>query len=182
MTLANLTWLDICLAGVGAYLMSQTCLMSSPGSPLLSGARTMPWLTFAEWGKKYGKCLALCRYYAFRRLVGDISHIEVLGQHIIVLKSINTTMQMLDKKSSMYSDRPVFPMAGELVGWKGVLTLLPYGDHLRWHRKNFHRIVGSPTAMKVYHQIEAIETHRFLKRVLAEPGELMEHIRQYGYS
>ncbi|OJA15894.1 hypothetical protein AZE42_09072 [Rhizopogon vesiculosus] len=124
-----------------------------------------PWLTLAEWGKKYG----------------DISHIEVLGQHIIVLNSTKTAMEMLDKKSSMYSDRPVFPMA-ELVGWKDTLALLPYDDHLRWNRKNFHRVVGSPTAVKVYHPIEQIETHRFLKRVLAEPGELMGHIRQYGYS
>ncbi|OAX39032.1 hypothetical protein K503DRAFT_799959 [Rhizopogon vinicolor AM-OR11-026] len=58
-----------------------------------------PWLTFTEWGKKYG----------------DILHIEVLGKHIIVLNSTKTATEILDKKSSVYSDRPVFPMA-ELVG------------------------------------------------------------------
>ncbi|KAG1746004.1 cytochrome P450 [Suillus paluster] len=61
-------------------------------------ARINPWLTFTEWG--------------------DISHVEVLGQHIIVLNSVKTAMEMLDKKSSVYSDRPVFPTGGELCGWK----------------------------------------------------------------
>ncbi|OAX31904.1 hypothetical protein K503DRAFT_805678, partial [Rhizopogon vinicolor AM-OR11-026] len=110
LTLTNLTWLDICLAGVGAYLMKQLITKKNPapyapgppGWPVIGNISDMPdvkpWLTFAEWGKKYG----------------DISHISVLGQHIIVLNSINTTMEMLDKKSSVYSDRPVFPMAGEL--------------------------------------------------------------------
>ncbi|OJA15892.1 hypothetical protein AZE42_09070 [Rhizopogon vesiculosus] len=119
-----------------------------------------PWLTLAEWGKKYG----------------DISHIEVLGQHIIVLNSTKTAMEILDKKSSIYSDRPVFPMA-ELVGLKDVLTMLPYGDSLRSNRRNFQRLIGSRAAMKDFHPIETIETHRFLKRVLAEPGELMEHLQ-----
>ncbi|OAX31421.1 hypothetical protein K503DRAFT_777594 [Rhizopogon vinicolor AM-OR11-026] len=120
-----------------------------------------PWLTFTEWGKKYG----------------DISHIEVLGEHIIVLNSTKTAMEMLDKKSSMYSDCPVFPMA-ELVGLKDVLTMLHYGDSLRSNRKNFHRFIGSRAAMKVFHPIEEIETHRFLKRILAEPGGLIEHVRR----
>jgi len=123
-----------------------------------------------------------CQYYASRRIVGGISHIEILGQHIIVLNSVKATMEMLDKKSSVFSDRPVFPMAGELVGWKNVTVLLPYGDHLRWHRKNFHHVMGSRTAMKVYHPMQEIETRRFLKRVLAKPDELMKHVRQYGCS
>ncbi|OJA15899.1 hypothetical protein AZE42_09067, partial [Rhizopogon vesiculosus] len=85
-------------------------------------------------------------------------------------------MEILDKKSSIYSDRPVFPMA-ELVGLKEVLTMLPYGDSLRSSRKHFQRLIGSRAAVKVFHPIEEIETHRFLKRVLAEPGELMKHVQ-----
>jgi hypothetical protein len=190
-TLSNVTWLDICLTGVGAYLLKQVFTKKNsapfppgpPGWPLVGNILDMPhikpWLVFAEWGKKYGKCLLFSPIVHFHPLyAGDISHIEVLGQHIFVLNSVKTTMDMLDKKSSVYSDRPVFPMAGELVGWKDTLTLLPYGDHLRWHRKNFHRVIGSRTAMKVYNPIEEIETHRFLKRVLANPEELMEHVRQ----
>ena len=39
-----------------------------------------------------------------------------MGKHIVVLNSIKAAMTMLDKKGSKYSDRPIFPMGGELVG------------------------------------------------------------------
>jgi cytochrome P450 len=120
-----------------------------------------PWLTFAEWGKKYGA----------------ISHVEVLGQHIVVLNSVKSAMDMLDKKGAVYSDRPVLLMAGELVGWKPTLGLLPYGDLCRQQRKNIHQIIGNRAALEVYYPIEEIETHRFLKRVFSKPEQLQAHVR-----
>jgi cytochrome P450 len=68
-------------------------------------------------------------------------------------------------------------MAGELVGWKDSLPFLPYGDRFRRQRKNFHRVIGSRTAVNVYNEIEEVETHRFLKRVLAKPDQLQEHVQ-----
>jgi len=38
-------------------------------------------------------------------------------------------------------------------------------------------VIGSRAAMDTYHPIEEIETHRFLKRVLAKPAELSQHVR-----
>lgn len=173
LTLTNFAWLDLCLACVGVYLLKQVLNKKNPapyppgpsGWPLIGNVLDMPhikpWLTFTEWGKKYG----------------DIAHIEVLGQHIFVLNSVKTAMEMLDNKSTMYSDRPSLLVGGELVGWKNVMTLLPYGDHLRLHRKYFHRVIGSHAAMNVYNHVEEIETRRFLKRVLTKPDQLRAHVR-----
>jgi len=192
LTLTNVTWLNLCLVGVGVYLVKQIFTKKNPapyppgppGWPLVGNISDMPqvkpWLTFAEWGKKYGKCLLSCQNLAFQlRATGDISHIELMGQHIIVVNSLKTTLEMLDKKSSVYSDRPLLPMVGELCGWKHSLPLVPYGDRFRWHRKNFHHFIGNGAALHPYHPIEEIETHRFLKRVLANPDQLPAHIRQY---
>ncbi|KAG2131537.1 cytochrome P450 [Suillus cothurnatus] len=174
LTITNVAWLDLlCLAGVGVYLIKQAVIKKNPtpyppgprGWPLIGNVldmpRIKPWLTFTEWGQKYG----------------DITHIEVLGRHIIVLNSVKTAMEMMDSKSTLYSDRPVLPMAGELVGWKDSLPFLPYGDRFRRQRKNFHRVIGSRTAVDVYNEIEEVETHRFLKRVLAKPDQLQEHVQ-----
>lgn len=120
------------------------------------------------------------RYISTPRCAGDIPHIEVLGQHVIVLNSVKTAMELLDKKSSVYSDRPVLPMCGELVGWKRSLGFLSHGDRFRCYRKNMHRVIGSRTAMEVYNPLEDVETHQFLKRVLAKPEQLQAHIRQYA--
>ncbi|KAG0702322.1 cytochrome P450 [Suillus ampliporus] len=171
--LTNVTWLDICLASVGVYLVKRAFTKKNPapyppgppGWPLVGNVldmpHTKPWLTFAEWGNKYG----------------DISHVEILGQHIIVINSLKTAMEMLHKKGSVYSDRPVLPMGGELCGWKNVLSFVPYGDRFRQYRKNFRTVIGCRTALNIYNPMEEVEAHRFLKRVLAEPDQLQAHVR-----
>ncbi|KAG2370134.1 cytochrome P450, partial [Suillus spraguei] len=122
-----------------------------PGWPLIGNILDMPhikpWLIFTEWGKKYG----------------HISHIEVFGQHIVILNS------------RYLLDRPILPVGGELIGWKNVMTLLPYGTITR-HRKNFH------TMSLVLAPLWAIQSGRggrdspILKRVFAKPINY-KHIR-----
>jgi len=63
----DVTWLDLCLAGIGAYLLKRV-LNKNPASyppgprgwPIVGNIQDIPqikpWLTFAEWGKKYGEC------------------------------------------------------------------------------------------------------------------------------
>jgi hypothetical protein len=45
---------------------------------------------------------------------GDISSVTVLGQPLIILNSSKIAVDMLEKKSAKYSDRPILPMGGEL--------------------------------------------------------------------
>jgi len=42
---------------------------------------------------------------------GDVVHVEVLGQHIIILGSHEACEELLVKRGATYSDRPVFTMA-----------------------------------------------------------------------
>ncbi|KAG1792192.1 cytochrome P450 [Suillus plorans] len=172
LALTNVTGLYLCLVCVGVYLLKQVFNKKNPpyppgppGWPLIGNIMDMPyirpWLTFTEWGKKYG----------------EISHINVLGQHIIVLNSVETAMDMLDNKGAIYSDRPILTVGGELIGWKDVIILLPYGDHLRRHRKKLHGVTGTRAAVGTYSQVEEVETRRFLKRVFAKPNQLQAHVR-----
>lgn len=174
MTFNNVTWLDLlCLTVVGVYLVKKVAIKKNPtpyppgprGWPLIGNIldmpRVKPWVTFTKWGEMYG----------------DITHIEVMGRHIIVLNSVKTAMEMMDNKSILYSERPVLPMSGELVGWKDSLPFLPYGDLFRQQRKNLHRVIGSRATVGVYNEIGEAKTHQFLKRVLAKPDQLQGHVR-----
>ncbi|KAG1784606.1 cytochrome P450 [Suillus plorans] len=176
LTITNINYLDLlCLTGVtiGVYLVKQVVIKKNPapyppgprGWPLIGNILDMPhikpWLTFSAWGQKYG----------------DITHISVLGRHIIVLNSVKTAMEMMDRKSIVYSDRPILPMSGELVGWKDSLFFLSYGDRLRQQRKNLHRVIGSRAAVGVYNEVGEVETRRFLQRVVVKPDRLQEHVR-----
>ncbi|KAG2064540.1 cytochrome P450 [Suillus decipiens] len=172
LTLIDDTLLYLCLAGIGVYLIKKVFTKNHApyppgprGLPFIGNIQDIPhikpWLTYAEWGRKYG----------------DISHINVMGLHIFVLNSVRTAVEMLDKKSSIYSDRPIVPMSGELMGYKQTLPYLRYGERFRLFRKLCHRVFGNRATLLVYHPIEEMEARRFLRRVLAKPDRLQAHIR-----
>ncbi|KAJ2922909.1 hypothetical protein H1R20_g14169, partial [Candolleomyces eurysporus] len=134
--------------------------------PLLGNLLDMPtgqeWFTFADWGKKWG----------------DIVSVSIFGQEFIIINSTEVATDLLEKRSSIYSDRPVMPMGGELVGWKNTLVLIPYGERFRTYRKLFHQIIGTHAAMSKFHPVEEEETRNFLQLLLAKPEEFASHVRR----
>ncbi|KAG6332027.1 hypothetical protein ID866_7060 [Astraeus odoratus] len=167
------TCINICLATIVVCYLLRRVFKRNPAPyppgpkplPLLGNLRDLPsvkpWLTYAEWGAKFG----------------DVTHVQVFGRHIIFLNSVKAAVDMLDKKGFKYSDRPVLPMAGELLGNKFSLPLLPYGDRFRETRKQFHRVIGTRAAVGAYYDVETSHMRKFLKRVLADPEGLSTHIR-----
>ncbi|KAJ7781604.1 cytochrome P450 [Mycena metata] len=167
--------LDIC--AIVCVLLLLRRLLSPPkqvhslppgpkGLPLVGAVLDMPseqeWVTFSKWADTWG----------------DICSATVLGQSIIIVGSSKVAVDLLDGRGAIYSDRPICTMGGELVGWKNTLVLLPYGDRFRRFRRLFHNIIGSRAAIKQFLPIEEAETRRFLRRVLAKPGDLNKHIRK----
>ncbi|KAJ7460740.1 cytochrome P450 [Mycena latifolia] len=170
----SLTSTDFSLAVLALFLVFKLATRRSvppspPGPkrlPLLGNLLDMPsqkeWIKFSEWGDTYG----------------DISSVSVFGQQLTILNGVQVAMDILDKKSSIYSDRPVIPMAGELVGWKNTLVFVPYGDRFRNYRRLAHSLFGSRSTMASFEPLEEQETHRFLKRLLSKPEGLQDHIRK----
>ncbi|KAJ3821601.1 cytochrome P450 [Lentinula raphanica] len=140
------------------------------GLPLVGNILDMPtekeWETFAQWGDAFG----------------DICSVTVLGQPLIILNSTKVAVDLLDKRSSIYSDRPVLQMGGELCGWKNTLVLLPYGDRFKRFRKLFHNLIGSQAIMRQYFPAQELESKKFLRKVLAEPDDLQAHVRRLAGS
>ncbi|KIJ28116.1 hypothetical protein M422DRAFT_270609 [Sphaerobolus stellatus SS14] len=66
-----------------------------------------PWLTFTKWKKKYG----------------DIIHVDILGRPLVIINSAKVARELMDKRSAVYSDRPHFIMAGDLVGYSETFPL-----------------------------------------------------------
>jgi hypothetical protein len=69
--------------------------------PLLGNLFDMPtsreYEVYTQWGKKYG----------------DVVHVNALGQHIIILNSMEAANELLDQRSTIYSSRPYIPMVHE---------------------------------------------------------------------
>ncbi|KAJ7708760.1 hypothetical protein B0H17DRAFT_364537 [Mycena rosella] len=81
--------------------------------------QSLPWLTFSRWAKTHG----------------PIVHRRILGRSIIILNDVNYAIDMLDRKSRIYSNRPDFVMGGELVGWDEGPTLIQFGKKWSEHRR-----------------------------------------------
>ena len=98
-----------------------------------------------------------------------------------MINSFEVAKDLLDKRSSIYADRPDAPMAGILVGWKNIVSFLHYGDHFKQCRRLIHTLVGTPVSLKKLHHIHEQETHKLLKGILARPDDLEHLIMQYGF-
>lgn len=64
--------------------------------------------------------------------IGPISSVTVFGQHIVILNDLQLAVDLFDRKSSVFSDRPELVMCGQMY----VLSLVrPYGqrtDNVRY--------------------------------------------------
>jgi hypothetical protein len=100
----------------------------------------------------------------------------------IIINSAQTAVDILEKQNSKTSDRPLVPMASDLVGWRNTTGFMPYGETLRNHRRLQHQLLGTPAAVKVFHRHIEVEMHRFLKHLLMDESRDGEgfkaHIRK----
>ncbi|KAI0650117.1 cytochrome P450 [Trametes meyenii] len=135
------------------------------GLPIIGNMLDMPasheWRTYAQWGQRWG----------------DIVSVSFLGQPFIILNSAKHAVELLEKKSSIYSSRPVIPVGGELVGWKRTLVLQPYGNSFREYRRLIFQLIGSKKHMERFVPLVEAKTRDMIVNVYQEPTKLLDHIR-----
>lgn len=104
--------------------------------------------------------------------------VQVFRQPIVILNSVEHAVNLLDKRSATYSDRPQLTLACEMVGWSKTLALMPYGDTFRGVRKFFHQSIGPREVEKVI-PLVGEETTKFLVDLLHTPDQVTERIRKF---
>ena len=97
---------------------------------------------------------------------------------MIILNSSKAAVELLDKKSANYSDRPVVMMSGEIVGWNQTLALTRYGPRFRELRKYMNRLMGTRASTEKFVPLQEKEMAKFVARVTADPGSLFRQIRR----
>jgi len=98
-----------------------------------------------------------------------------MGQPMMIPNSAKI-MDGFDKAGSIYSDRPILQMGGELVGYSDTLVLLRYGPRFRTYRRHISRYMGPNKPIQSLHPFIEQETRRFLKGVLRN-NDLNENLR-----
>jgi cytochrome P450 len=86
----------------------------------------------------------------------------------------------MDKRSSIYSDRPSFHMAEE-AGWRDCMVCLSTGSQFRKHRKMFQTAFASSNTAQYRIKQESL-ARPLISRILEKPGDWREHLWRYAGS
>ncbi|KIK74882.1 hypothetical protein PAXRUDRAFT_835861 [Paxillus rubicundulus Ve08.2h10] len=121
-----------------------------------------PYLTYAEWSKVYG----------------DILYTRLFNQEIIVLNSEEAVVELLERRSAKYSDRPFIGTA-DLCGCEWVTALEHYGPRLRQHRRFYHQSFNSGASLS-YRPRQLQAAYNMLARILYDPTDYAEHLDTFS--
>ncbi|KAF6752028.1 cytochrome P450 [Ephemerocybe angulata] len=128
--------------------------------PLLGSALQMPqshaWHTIANWRQTYG----------------DIIQLDLLGYHIVAINSPKIARDLLDKRSSVYSDRPHFAFAGDLCEFNKSITLMKYDEPWKRQRKILAKEFSTPSSIPRYWPLQEQQTRLLVQSLLENPGEM----------
>lgn len=132
------------LLGSGSLVMLSTCLPPTDGTFTAASKRNM-----VRTSSVYLYFSILTRRCDTDIPPGDIVHLSVLGQDIVILNSFKATRELLQQRSTIYNDRPRTVLLGErcdklpnfhtkvwtdcIVAWDGKMascsvTTHPYGS------------------------------------------------------
>lgn len=96
------------------YMRQRRRLPLPPGPPkkswLTGNAEDMPkthiWFKFTEWAKEYGKNISMVLRLIIIHKIGDVVHLQVHANNIIIVSSYEGILELFEKRGSIYSQRP----------------------------------------------------------------------------
>ena len=131
-------------------------------------------------------------------LQGEMMYVSALGKGVLVTNSQRVAVDLLEKRSNIYSDRQSFISAGEFATRKLFLAMTPYGDlyvvdsltftyadliFQRWRR--FRRVVVEGFSKSVVHRFYPIQGREALMLALAlikSPPDPEKHFYRHALS
>ncbi|GBE89649.1 Multifunctional cytochrome P450 monooxygenase af510 [Sparassis crispa] len=165
----------LCACGIVALVLlrqrNKSSLPLPPGPPadpiighlrIFSPARQHE--LFPKWAAEYG----------------DIFHLGILGQNLIVMNSLQVATDLLEKRSSKHSDRPACTTL-ELMGWEASLPLLLYGPRWKKHRKMFQQYFNYHECL-AYYPSQLREARVLAKSLMITPKDFLAHTQRFALS
>ncbi|KAG9042591.1 hypothetical protein FS837_010671 [Tulasnella sp. UAMH 9824] len=119
-------------------------------------------LTYSKLGEKYG----------------PITWLVVPGRTIIVLNTYDSMYEILEKRGSIYVDRPRAAMIQDLVGMDFITPLRQGDPTWRLHRKFLRPALSLDTIKRDYSDILLTGAHRFLERLAREPENFRSGLKR----
>lgn len=120
-------------------------------------------LQFQKWAEEYG----------------DIYSLMLGTQTLIVLSSDVAIKDLMDKRSSNYSDRPELYIGQTLCSDDLRVLMMGYSPKWRSMRKMFHHLLNATVAGD-FVPYQTLENKQMLNDLLESPNDFLQHIRRYS--
>ncbi|TFK36152.1 cytochrome P450 [Crucibulum laeve] len=117
-------------------------------------------------------------FYDLSKTYGKVMHLRIPGQVMIILNSAKAAIDLLDKRSSIYSDRASSEVF-MLMGWGDNVTFFPYGKRFQKHRKMLQEYFHQKKC-EAYFPLQAQEAQRLLQNFMSNPNDFGNHIRKFA--
>ncbi|KZP04382.1 hypothetical protein FIBSPDRAFT_405126, partial [Athelia psychrophila] len=135
----------LCLLLVALYVGLNSKRPKHPpgprGLPLIGNLLDMPtsedWLQYRKWSEEFSmlNTWLLSRPKLNSTKESDVIYLNIFGTHMVVTNTLESTLDLLERRSSKYSSRTRMPMLVELIGMSWSFSFMPYGDTWRAHRR-----------------------------------------------
>ncbi|KAH9053934.1 cytochrome P450 [Lactarius vividus] len=112
---------------------------------------------------------------------GDVMYINALGTGMLIINSQRAAVDLLEKRSTIYSSRPHYISAGDFMTKNLSFTLTPHGDLLR----HFRRVTAegfSKSAVQQFHPIQNREAIMLALALIKSPPTLANHFHRHAWS
>jgi len=104
----------------------------------------------------------------------DILHLNIMGSHLVVLSNGDMAAELVQRRSTIYCDKPSLHMASDLMGCSRFFSMMPYGNTWRIHRKLFHRFFNI-TVVDQFDDKVSKAVNNFLRRLSESPDRFLNH-------
>ncbi|KAF9473508.1 putative monooxygenase [Pholiota conissans] len=122
-----------------------------------------PWLVFSEWNKVYG----------------GIIYLDTMRGSMMAINSAEIAKDLLDKRSAIYSDRPVSVTLSFSVGFSELFSLRPYGSEgWRKQRKIVSQDVSSSKITR-YYSLQESKAAALIDHLLKDSTVLRKKVQLY---
>ncbi|KAH9959747.1 cytochrome P450 [Lactifluus volemus] len=125
---------------------------------LLDLPKEFAWLAFTSFSEQYGNILSF----------------RVFGLLVVVLNTVETTKDLLEKRGDICSDRPVVPIF-EMTEWQWVVPIARYAEPYRVARNLLDRSLR-PGAVAPYRPMQQSKARVLLTRLLENPRDWEGHL------
>ncbi|KXN81511.1 O-methylsterigmatocystin oxidoreductase [Leucoagaricus sp. SymC.cos] len=137
-----------------------------PRWPLVGNALSIP----TEYTHKFYKRLG-------DELGTKILYLEAFGQPIVVLNSVQMGKDLLEKRSSIYSDRPHMTMLLDIMKIDYFFSFLPYGDIWRQDRRLLTQYFSPKTLNRDKDRIVEFVRRGLLAGLYQSSQDFRDHVR-----